>query len=90
MSRVDSLVITAKTKAQFGFRRAKEAVTCKLRGDSQIVVALVLIAVAAGLCVIFSDQVKGIMSALLTTISQSIEKLASGGDLPSTPVNPEG
>ena len=77
MSRVDSLVITAKTKAQFGFRRAKEAVTCKLNGDSQIVVALVLIAVAVGLCVIFRDQINNIMGNLINTISNHITKLAN-------------
>ena len=77
MSRVDSLVITAKTKAQFGFRRAKEAVTCKLNGDSQIVIALVLISVAVGLCVIFRDKVNTIMIELINTITTHINKLAN-------------
>ena len=78
MSRTDSLVITAKTKAQFGCRRAKEAVTCKLNGDSQLVVALVLIAVAVGLCIIFREQVETIMANLISTISEAITDLASG------------
>ena len=87
MSRVDSLVITAKTKAQFGCRRAKEAVTSKLCGDSQIVVALVLIAVAVGLCIIFREQIETIMANLIGTISKAITDLASGTT--DTVIDPE-
>lgn len=90
MSRVDSLVITAKTKAQFGFRRAKEAVTSKLNGDSQIVVALVLIAVAVGLCIIFREQIETIMANLINTISAAIIDLANPDTNLNTDLNPGG
>lgn len=78
MSRVDSLVIAAKTKAQLAMECAKEKVTCKSNGDSQIVVALVLIAVAVGLCIIFRNEINTIMGNLINTISTTIEKLSAG------------
>ena len=78
MSRVDSLVIAAKTKAQLAIECAKEKVTCKSNGDSQIVVALVLIAVAVGLCFIFKDEISNIVKSLANTVSTSISQLASG------------
>lgn len=79
MSRVDSLVIAANTKVQFGIRRAKEAVTSKLCGDSQIVVALVLIAVAVGLCFLFKGEISNIVKSLANTVSTSIQNLAKSG-----------
>ena len=79
MSRLDSFVIGTKVKAQKMCEKAKDAVlTAKKPGDSQIVVALVLIAVAVGLCIIFREQIETIMANLINTISQAIADLASG------------
>lgn len=47
-------------------------------GDSQIVVALVLIAVAIGLCIIFRNQIFGVMDNLFNQIGGSINDLANG------------
>jgi hypothetical protein len=46
-------------------------------GDSQLVVALVLIAVALGLCLMFRTEIKAIMSNLFGTISTQINNLAT-------------
>lgn len=56
----------------------KTRVANKLSGDSQLVVALVLIAVAIGLCVVFRNQIHGIMINLMTSISNQINNLAAG------------
>ena len=68
---LDKMLISLKTKR----------LTRKSHGDSQLVVALVLIAVAVGLCVIFQDQLKGILNDLLTTVNAKINTLvnATGG-----------
>ena len=68
---LDNMLISLKAK-----RLAR-----KSHGDSQLVVALVLIAVAVGLCVIFQDQLKGILNDLLTTVNTKINELvnATGG-----------
>ena len=50
----------------------------KVKGDSQLVVALVLIAVAVGLCIIFRNTLYNIMTNLFTTIGTQINALSNG------------
>lgn len=57
----------------------KNKLTKKLAGDSQIVVALVLIAVAVFLCILFKNQIVEIMNNLFTQISGKIESLMNSG-----------
>ena len=57
----------------------KNKLTKKLAGDSQIVVALVLIAVAVFLCILFKNQIVLIMNNLFNQISGKIESLMNGG-----------
>lgn len=57
----------------------KNKLTKKLAGDSQIVVALVLIAVAVFLCILFKNQIVAIMNNLFNQISGKIESLMNSG-----------
>lgn len=57
---------------------ALRKVTSKMSGDSQLVVALVLIAVAIGLCIIFRNTIGDVMNNLFTTIGKQINDLAAG------------
>ena len=57
----------------------KNKIKKKLAGDSQIVVALVLIAVAVFLCILFKNQIVTIMNNLFNQISSKIESLMNGG-----------
>lgn len=50
----------------------------KVKGDSQLVVALVLIAVAIGLCIIFRNTILNIMKTLFGTIGNQINALSNG------------
>ena len=50
----------------------------KVKGDSQLVVALVLIAVAVGLCIIFRNTLYNIMTSLFGTIGNQINALSNG------------
>jgi uncharacterized alkaline shock family protein YloU len=74
MDRINSLVISAKIK----MAKAFEKMTSKENGDSQLVVALVLIAVAVGLCIIFRNQISNIMRNALNSISNSINNMLAG------------
>jgi len=74
MDRINSFIISAQTKLQ----QKVSSLLSKERGDSQIVVALVLIAVAVGLCIIFRNQIKAIMANLTNTIGTSISNLSNG------------
>lgn len=55
-----------------------QSLTAKKHGDSQVVVALVLIAVAIGLCIIFRNQVKDIINGLSSKIGNTVNSLADG------------
>ena len=81
MNKLDTLVIKGQIKAMQAKSKLEEALTnklSKLSGDSQLVVALVLIAVAVGLCILFRKELQTIMKNLFATITTAIEKLAAG------------
>lgn len=57
--------------------KLKKSVSKVSAGDSQLVVALVLIAVAVGLCVIFQAQLRNILNNLLNTVQNKIDTLVN-------------
>lgn len=56
----------------------KQKITEKMSGDSQVVVALILIVVALGLCIIFRNQVNTILQNIATRVSDTVNSLAAG------------
>ncbi len=73
-NKLDNLFINAKCKAA----QAKAAMTEKMSGDSQLVVALILVAVAVGLCIIFRQNIYKVMTDLFGRTSTAIGELLSG------------
>lgn len=78
MNKLDSLAITAKTKALMVKESMKEALTSKKMGDTQVVVALILIVVAVGLAIIFRNQINIIIANVATRVQEAVNDLASG------------
>lgn len=74
MNKINELAIKAKTALAVKLNSLTE----KKPGDSQLVVALVLIAVAVGLCIVFRNTISQIMTDLFTTVKTSIDQLSSG------------
>ena len=74
MNRLDKLAINAKIKAA----AFKESLTSKKMGDSQIVVALILIVVAVGLAIIFRNQINSIIQNVATYVQNSVNQLGAG------------
>lgn len=74
MNKLDRLAITAKTKATM----LKNYLTSKKPGDSQVVVALVLIVVAVGLAIIFRNQVNIIIANVASRVQEAVNDLAAG------------
>lgn len=72
MRTLDKIFI--KTKLATG--KMVDSLSQKKRGDSQIVVALVLMAVGLGLGILFKDKVVGIMNDLFTNIGNQIKTLS--------------
>lgn len=74
MNKLDRLTISAKIKAAM----LKEKLTNKEFGDSQVVVALVLIVVAVGLAIIFRNEVNTIIKNVASRVSTAVNDLAQG------------
>ena len=74
MNKLDRLAIAAKTRATM----LKDSLTSKKLGDSQVVVALVLIVVAVGLAFIFRNQVNIIIVNVASRVQEAVNNLAQG------------
>lgn len=74
MNKLDRLAIAAKTRATM----LKDSLTSKKLGDSQVVVALVLIVVAVGLAIIFRNQVNIIIANVASRVQEAVNDLATG------------
>ena len=74
MNKLDRLAIAAKTRATM----LKDSLTSKKLGDSQVVVALVLIVIAVGLAIIFRNQVSIIITNVASRVQEAVNDLAKG------------
>lgn len=74
MNKLDRLAIAAKTRATM----LKDSLTSKKLGDSQVVVALVLITVAVGLAITFRDQVNIIIANVASKVQEAVNSLTRG------------
>jgi hypothetical protein len=74
MNKLDKMILSAKTKAVVAGEKAVKALT-KESGDSQVVVALILIAVAVGLCLIFKSTAKSIMTNVASQVNTAVTTL---------------
>lgn len=75
---IKNLLITAKCNALTIKNKVASVVTKKQNGDAQLVVALVLVAVAIGLCIFFREQIGTVMENLLSHVTQTIEDMQAG------------
>lgn len=78
MNKLDRLAIAAKTRATMLKDSLKDSLTNKKLGDSQVVVALVLIVVAVGLAIIFRNQVNIIIANVASRVQEAVNALADG------------
>lgn len=74
MNRLDKLAINAKVRAT----AFKERLASKKMGDSQIVVALILIVVAVGLAIIFRNQINEIIKNVANYVQNAVQQLGNG------------
>lgn len=72
---VTNLIIKAQCKALALKNRVAGKITDKENGDSQLVVALILVAVAIGLCLLFRTEIKDAMTDLFSSIGSTIDNL---------------
>ena len=82
MSKVNSAVVGLQVKAF----QAKNWLKSKLAGDQTIVVALILIAIAVGLCILFRENVNTIMNTVSVRVLNVVNKLIQGNITDTTPL----
>lgn len=82
MSKVNSAVVGLQVKAF----QAKNWLKSKLAGDQTIVVALILIAIAVGLCILFRENVMTIMDTVSARVLNVVNTLVQGNVTNTTPL----
>lgn len=82
MSKVNSAVVGLQAKAF----QAKNWLKSKLAGDQTIVVALILIAIAVGLCILFRENVMTIMDTVSARVLNVVNTLVQGNITNTTPL----
>ena len=82
MSKVNSTVVGLQVKAF----QAKNWLKSKLAGDQTIVVALILIAIAVGLCILFRENVMTIMDTVSARVLNVVNTLVQGNITNTTPL----
>ncbi|MEG1925393.1 MAG: hypothetical protein RR415_06570 [Ruthenibacterium sp.] len=82
LAKADVTLYNAAYNAKAGMA---DIMTRKLNGDSQLVVALVLIAVAVGLCVIFQSSLKGILTEGMGKTTKAVSDMFAGSVTPPKP-----
>lgn len=82
MSKVNSAVVGLQVKAF----QAKNWLKSKMAGDQTIVVALILIAIAVGLCILFRENVMTIMDTVSARVLNVVNTLFQGNITNTTPL----
>lgn len=82
MSKVNSTVVGLQVKAF----QAKNWLKSKMAGDQTIVVALILIAIAVGLCILFRENVMTIMDTVSARVLNVVNTLVQGNITNTTPL----
>lgn len=82
MSKVNSTVVGLQVKAF----QAKNWLKSKMAGDQTIVVALILIAIAVGLCILFRENVMTIMDTVSARVLNVVNTLVQGNVTNTTPL----
>lgn len=78
MNKIEGFMIQARNRAYLATEAFKDKLTKKESGDSQLVVALVLIAIALGLCIVFRNQIQAVMTNLMSKLTEAIQKFSDG------------
>lgn len=86
MSKVNSAVVGLQVKAF----QAKNWLKSKMAGDQTIVVALILIAIAVGLCILFRENVMTIMDKVSARVLTVVNNLVDGTVKPIKPIGGAG
>lgn len=77
-NKLELALISVQNRAIMAGSRVKDRLTNKEDGDSNLVVVLLLIAVAVGLCIIFRDKMKTMLTDIFKSVDDQVGKFTSG------------
>lgn len=77
-NKLELVLISVQNRAIMAGSRMKDRLTNKENGDSNLVVVLMLIAVAVGLCIMFRDKMKTMLETIFTSVTTEVGKFTSG------------
>ena len=73
---LQNLIIKTQCKALALKNTMQEKLVSKTNGDAQLVVALILVVVAIGLCILFQDTIADTMKDVFGKITEAINDLS--------------
>ena len=77
-NKLELALISVQNRAIMAGSRMKDRLTNKEEGDSNLVVVLLLIAVAVGLCITFRSQISSMLSKIFTNVNKQVDTFTSG------------
>lgn len=77
-NKLELALISVQNRAIMAGSRMKDRLTNKEDGDSNLVVVLLLIAIAVGLCIMFRDKMKTMLDTIFNSVTNEVGKFTSG------------
>lgn len=77
-NKLELALISVQNRAIMAGSRMKDRLTNKEDGDSNLVVVLLLIAVAVGLCITFRSKISGMLTTIFTNVNTQVDTFTSG------------
>lgn len=71
-NKLELALISVQNRAIMAGSRMKDRLTNKEDGDANLVVVLLLIAIAVGLCIIFRTKMKGVLNTILNNVTNQV------------------
>lgn len=77
-NKLELAIISVQNRAIMAGSRMKDRLTNREDGDSNLVVVLLLIAVAVGLCITFRTQISSMLTKIFTNVNTQVDTFTSG------------
>lgn len=77
-NKLELALISVQNRAIMAGSRMKDRLTNKEDGDSNLVVALLLIVVAVGLCITFRSKISDLLSSIFKSVNKQVDTFTSG------------
>ena len=77
-NKLELALISVQNRAIMAGSRMKDRLTNKEDGDSNLVVVLLLIAVAVGLCILFRTKITKMLNYIFTQVETQVKTFTSG------------